>query len=301
MTMKMKLELDTLRTIANYRILSVTQITSLLFKNKKAARRRINRLGDMGLLENVGFSRTGGRDETLYSVSPRGASLLREENVLPCKTPNKWITREGVFAVDHQILMNWFHVHLEYVARQFDNMECNVLTENSPFHLKESGDVPVISVPAPDSDDNTKAKSFVPDATFSLTDNKQEKTVLFFLEVDRGTESLDGPEGFAQKIINYKHYFRSERYKYYERICLRELNGFRLLVLTHVAKNEVRISRLVREMSPSSFVWVTSAEKMFEQGLAAKIWSAGGDMNADADTILNAKMKMSKNLVRSIK
>ena len=48
---------------------------------------------------------------------------------------------------------------------------------------------------------------FEPDAAFSIYDSNQNKTLLFFLEVDLNTETLAGPKriltDIRQKIINY--------------------------------------------------------------------------------------------------
>jgi hypothetical protein len=63
---------------------------------------------------------------------------------------------------------------------------------------------------------------FTPDAVFAITNAVDSKTLLFFLEVDCGTETLSSPQrdmkDIRQKILNYQWYFQSFKYKRYERI-----------------------------------------------------------------------------------
>lgn len=60
------------------------------------------------------------------------------------------------------------------------------------------------------------------DGVFIITDRESEKSLLFFLEVDMGTETLvnsnSKPIDVRQKIVNYQALFRAGQYKRYEKI-----------------------------------------------------------------------------------
>jgi hypothetical protein len=91
-----------------------------------------------------------------------------------------------------------------------------------------------------------------PDATFSIADRDQSKTLLFFLEVDLGTETLASPKreltDIRQKILNHGTCFDLQVHKRYEKLWSFGLNGFRLLVLTDTLVRLSTLSSLVQEM-----------------------------------------------------
>jgi len=133
---------------------------------------------------------------------------------------------------------------------------------------------------------------FEPDATFSIYDSNQEKTLLFFLEVDLGTEILASPKriltDLRQKILNYGICFDTQMYKRYERLWNCQLNGFRLLFLTDTPSQMSKICSLAREMQPSVFIWVTQKDRMFEDGISANIWARGGRLDTSPQSILGS-------------
>ena len=152
----------------------------------------------------------------------------------------------------------------------------------------------------PSGHDPGKFIGIIPDGVFSITDSEQKKTLLFFLEVDMGTESVAGasptPNNVRQKILNYRGYFQCGRYKRYEKEWNCELNGFRLLILVNMRARLVALCRLVMEMPPSDFIWLTDQEQMFKHGLGAKIWLRGGKDEIPPQSILGAQMAFRSNL-----
>ena len=137
-----------------------------------------------------------------------------------------------------------------------------------------------------------KITSFKPDATFSIYDSNQDKTLLFFLEVDLGTETLASPKrevtDVRQKILNYGICFDTQVYKRYERLWSCQLNGFRLLFLTDTSSRMSTLCSLAREMQPSDFIWVTQKDRMFEDGISADIWARGGRLDTSPQSILGS-------------
>ena len=109
-----------------------------------------------------------------------------------------------------------------------------------------------------------------------------------------GTEtraSLDrNPGDIRQKILNYKALFRAGHYKRYEGIFESTYKGFRLLFLVNSPSRLVSLCRLVQEMPPSDFVWLTEQNQMFSQGLAANIWVRGGKNNNSLQSILGPQL-----------
>ena len=125
-------------------------------------------------------------------------------------------------------------------------------------------------------------------------DTKTKKTLLFFLEVDMGTRPVasfsDSGRDAREKILTYQEYFRSGGYKAYERVLGCTLNGFRLLFLSETQARLSGLCLLCATMGGTDFVWATDRERMFSQGLAAAIWTAGGDMRDRPKSIVGERL-----------
>ena len=137
-----------------------------------------------------------------------------------------------------------------------------------------------------------KGVKFTPDAVFAIADSVAGKTCLFFLEVDRGTETIVSPKrdmtDVRQKIVNYQWYFHSGGYKRYEQVFKANLRGFRLLFLASTHGRLVALCKLAQEMKPSNFVWLTECGRLFADGVSAGIWAKGGDLQARQQSILGS-------------
>ena len=109
-----------------------------------------------------------------------------------------------------------------------------------------------------------------------------------------GTETLASPKrnrrDVRQKILNYREYFRSERYKRYEQTWNCDLRGFRLLFVTHTADRLAAVCRLVRDISPTGFIWLTDQARLFDKGVSAEVWAPGGRLGAQLESILGSRM-----------
>ena len=70
----------TLECIAEYRMLSVTQLAVILHKSRQVVRKRLKDLEKAGLIEVVGreFGRGRGRPENSLGVTERSVNILKE-------------------------------------------------------------------------------------------------------------------------------------------------------------------------------------------------------------------------------
>ena len=126
---------------------------------------------------------------------------------------------------------------------------------------------------------NDADDGFIPDGVFSIRNEQQNKRLLFFLEVDRSTESIasaQNPVSISQKIRSYRSYFQTKGYKRYEKKWMEDLDGFRVLFLTNTPRRRDSISTLLRTNPSLNFVWITDKEQMFRHGISASIWVKGG-------------------------
>jgi hypothetical protein len=191
-------------------------------------------------------------------------------------------------------LLNWFRIHLHQIEKAIPKLHVRYLSPSSSFSPRRNGGHFSFLERVPTNGQTQQSIEFVPDGVFSITDEERQKSLLFFIEIDMGTESLAGPKrdprDVRQEIINYQTYFRIGRYKRYEEIWECKLNGFRLLFLTHAGNRLAALCGLVQEMPPSDFIWLTDQERMVKHGLSANIWARGGRIEAPLQSILGEEM-----------
>ncbi len=290
-----KNDLALLASIAENRILTLTQIAAVHQKRKQVVRRRMRALQEAGLIcsKKGALGRSRGRPEKQISLTETGADLLRSNFSDFKEIPNDKLTADKLRCVDHQVLLNWFRIHLGHLGHIIPQLSVRFSSSIFPFMLGGQSLEPSLSEENM-CEGHHELKGFAPDGVFSLTHEGKGKTLLFFLEVDMGTESIAsigrGPRDLRQKILNYQQFFRDNRYKPYEKNWDCSLDGFRLLFLTTTGSRMVPICNLIQSIPPSDFIWVTTMEQMFSHGLSGKIWVRGGRRNAPEESILGSEL-----------
>ena len=283
-------------SIAEHQVLTVSQVTAIQHRSRQVVRRRLNKLEHAGLIISTtrGFGQSRGRPEKTVSLTKDGISLLSSIYSTLQDVPVNKVNAEKIRCMEHQLLTNWFRIHLCQIEYTMPQLSVQFLSPTSPFLRQDHSDVPLIFEQLPTEGHSKNPNGFTPDGVFSITHRERKKVILFFLEVDMGTESVASlkrdPRDIRQKIINYQQYFQSERYKRYENTWNCSLKGFRLLFLTNTNGRLAVLSRLVQEMPPSDFIWLTSLDQMFSHGLSAEIWTRAGKQEGPSESILGPSM-----------
>lgn len=298
---------DILTQLVECRMLTITQLSAFSLRSRQVVRRNIRNLISKDLIsfKEQGYGQGPGRPEKIIFLTEKGFGLLKNEGflsdraILGVKIPSK------NHLVDHQLLTNWFHLHLRHMTKVVPQLYATFLYANT-YALKENSNVSLkeqVEIEA----GLKKPVKFYPDGVFSLTykGNNNPKSLLFFLEVDMGTETLAGENqnsnNILQKVINYQALFLSKGYKRYEPIFKADLNGFRLLFITTTHSRMVSICRFIQDIPPSNFIWVTDQKRMFSKGLSAAIWTCGDKTDAPRQSILGPKHACESPLIDTIK
>jgi hypothetical protein len=279
---------------AEYRVLTVSQVAAIFRKSRQVMRRRLHDLEERGLVEVVGteFGRGRGRPENSLGLAEHGIDVLKERGLLGQDVLYEKVLGDSLFAKDHQLLLNWFRIHLMGIGRMLSRVSIKVFAHKSLYIPKGQDGRIVITDCSPVPGSGIKGIKFTPDAVFAITDSVAGKTCLFFLEVDRGTEIVASPKrdmiDIRQKIVNYQWYFHSGGYKRFEEVFAAKFRGFRLLFLTSTHGRLVALCQLAQEMKPSNFIWLTECGRLFVGGASAEIWARGGDLQAPQQSILGS-------------
>ena len=289
-----KHDLKLLTSLADYRALGIRQIAVLHQRNVQALRRRLNVLADHGFIEvaTQGFGRGRGRPKCLVSIAERGIDLLRVENVLAVDVPDDCVAARDMRCLEHQLLVNELRLQVEQIPRLAPGLTTRFFAAASALVPRREDGRSLICEDLRVRSGPSGGGRFTPDGVFALAHAELGKTLLFFLEADMGTETLASPRrtksDVRQKIVNYQAYFRLRMYKRYEPILGCHLKGFRLLLLGVSSSRFGSLCRLVREMPPAGFVWLTDRQSLLSHGAWAPIWTPGGRLGPPLESILGS-------------
>ena len=284
-------DLRMLKMVAEHGMLTPGHIALARAWNQEAVARRLRELQGQGWLtgEARGFGRKRGRPRKLLRITAEGVSLLAEKGKLPGGIDDDEICAPPRGSIDHLLLLNWLLMHVLALSRRVPFLSTYILSSVSPLLPQDSKGPSLLQdrVKLPESN---KPESFVPDAAFCVHHQETDQSLLFFAEVDMNTEDMSNPDrrpgDVRNKIRCYQTYFETELYKRYEGIWKLKLNGFRLLFLANEHAGLLKLCRLVREMPPSDFVWLTDQRSLLAKGLCAAIWVQGGREDEDRRSIL---------------
>ena len=179
-----------LKMIAEYRILTVTQLSALTLRSPQVIRRRLRILNNEGILtvRARGYGRNLGRPEDLIILTEKGMGLFLQGKKNPL-TPSEYIADkmvESIF-VDHELLVNWFRIHLIQIERVIPVLSIEYFSSQAVPFEQGSNKPPLLLERVPSNGEQEELTEFIPDGAFSITQREKKKTLLFFLEVDMGT------------------------------------------------------------------------------------------------------------------
>jgi len=280
-------DIEILKTVAEYRILTTSQLTLLIFPSQQMARKKVRELKAVGLLKMAErpSDSSAGRPESLVCLTSMGLKVLKDSGEVDAGTIGDQITNLDFRSLGHQLLVNWVWIHLAQLVRQRSYLKVDILSSSIHRGRYE------ISLPDP-----RIATSIIPDGIFSITDTKQGKSLLFFLEVDMGTETLSSSDtkttDIRKKILSYQQVFRAGSYKQFEEVPPALFRGFRTLFVANTQARSLQLCRLVRSVPATDFIWLADQHSLFKSGISARIWTKGGDTKFGLHSILGVSQSL---------
>ncbi len=278
-------ELGLLSAIAEYRVLNISQLSFLLSSSQQMIRRKVGELSKVALIEVMRqpLGGSAGRPENVVYLRADGVQTLKEQGALDPSTPTELFTRIDLRTLGHQLLTNWFRINLSILSRFQSVLTVSFLS------LARDGAWYVTANSGSDSVANV-----IPDGIFAISEANHGKSLLFFLEVDMGTETLSSSnpqtKDIRKKIISYQHMFTDNRYKELEGPLGGTFNGFRILFLAPSRKRLDQLCHLVAAMPNIGFIWLTDSDSLFQRGASATIWAKAGDFQGERHSILGPSL-----------
>jgi hypothetical protein len=271
-------DVDLLISVCELRYLSSSQVQRLHFPSLQTANRRLR------LLEHERYVRRfrgPGVDEDIVMLTEKGAAVVAERLDVPLEQlpwKRKRSTPKNPYFLAHFLAITDFRLDLvEAADRLADVSLLGFIPEYRGTKTNRGGMEKYIRDSLPLRHGIGRI-SHTPDGVFALV--RSERKALFFLEVDRGTETLaDSTHGFLKTISFYLNFVIGKRYQRYQKDFKTEepFRAFRVLVATSSTKRLENIRRLGGDInfSPAHakrFIWLAEIDKINLENMFSPIW-----------------------------
>ena len=125
-----KNDLALLASIAEHEVLSVGQLSALSQRSRQVLRRRLRILESEEIIavKEGGYGRSRGRPEGLIFLTEDGAMLLKDNGILSNNVACTTNKKADFIFVAHELLVNWFRIHLTQMERVIPQLSVNYLS-----------------------------------------------------------------------------------------------------------------------------------------------------------------------------
>jgi hypothetical protein len=269
--------------IYNYRTLSTRQIERLHFPSLQTAQRRLRILAAAGYIKKFEALNI---DDDLYQISQSGINRIAANlkvSVNALKWPRASEPPKDYYFLNHLLAINDFRISLRLACLN-DSSDIRLLGW-IPEYFGEKRDKYGLVKYLKDSlyDDQQNLITHTPDALFALTN--EEAAALFFLEIDRGTETIsDESKGVLKCLKFYLYYLTNKQFQRYQEDFHRAFKFCRILFVTSSAARVNNIRGILgnyffpRDKNIKSMIWLTDRTNISEDKLFKPIWLSG-DIN----------------------
>jgi hypothetical protein len=260
-----------LRSLAQFRVLSVAQLERLHFPSRQTARRRLRLLAGEKL---VRITRPAGLTERVVQLREAGARLLRG-----AAGSETGITAPDVvhpLFIQHALQVAEFCLRMTSACSEHTGVRClGVLHDRVAGHGQAalarhlSGEMATA---------HGEVIRHCPDAAIALEHRGQ--AALFFLEIDRGTEVIGREERGVGKILRY--YLHALMHNHHQRLrrdfgVTEEFRGFRVLFVTSSSRRleHIRARGGAMPFEPAlakRFIWLATETVLKDERLLEHRW-----------------------------
>ena len=238
-----------IRFVIMYGCLTTAQIANLFCMGIKNTQRRLRKLVQAGgYLRRVSLPvLSKGGNPSLFYLGEQGSQLTNTPSYKPRLT----------LGLSHQLKNTDLLIQIILSFRNSPVVECHVMPEHL---IKIAG------------------QEIIPDGAFLL--KKQNKSALFFIENDSGTEVAQSPtfnQDIDAKFSGYVEMFRqNNNIQLYNDFFDCELNRFRVLFITSSPRRLTSIYSIASDKDPYGFIWLTTMTEFKRRGIAANIFQVPG-------------------------
>jgi hypothetical protein len=258
-----------------YHYLNLPQIQALHFPSTKTAYRRLQQLVDGKYIKSFTAPSIAGRIFYLHKEGAEVVAAHMQVTIDNLKWHRPSSSPKDYFFLRHFLAINDFRVA---VTRACQNCPLGLrgfipeyvgetVGGNVKKYLRDS----IFDIQNP-----RQSLSHTPDAAFAL--EKDGKVALFFLEIDRGTETVSDPaKGLLKGIVFYLNLWVNGKLQRYEQDFHYEFKNFHTLIITTSQRRLQNIREAVTKypfpkLQAKRFLW--GATEVTKENLFLPIWQS---------------------------
>ncbi|MBI1280114.1 MAG: hypothetical protein GC179_18440 [Anaerolineaceae bacterium] len=254
-------DLEVLKAVYEYRALTHTQLTHLVFENNhpSIATKRLYMLYHNGYLERLFLPARGGVavSPTVYLLGEKGAQELSLRGEYLNFYWAKDHLKVGTLFLSHSLAISEFRLKMTLACRAAG---IPIVEWRGERELKKDYDKVTVTSPS----GVTRSLPIIPDSYFVLETAKGKRHLV--LELDRGT--MEGKR-FRAKVEGYTEYFKSGAYK--ERFGTKSL---RVLTVTESQRRMKNLKAITERAGGKSRFWFASLETLTAENILAEtVWN----------------------------
>lgn len=260
------------------RYLSVGQVQRLHFPSEQTTYRRLRALRKSALVQMFSAPNI---ESSIVHLDKAGADIVAghlQVDPAELRWKEKSRTPKDYYFLNHFLAINDFRIALQQAC---ENSLVNLLgfiPESYGEKTSKGGVTKYIRDVVCDIKTRRESIGHTPDAVFAL--QKDGKSALFFLEIDRGTETVsDADKGVLKCVRFYLNYLADGKYQRYAGdFGCAEFKGFRALIIT-TSDTRLKNCRLAAKslefpVQGKRFVWVSTYERINKDGPLEQVWQS---------------------------
>jgi len=276
-----------LTLLLDHRMATGEQLARILGRNQRALSRRMTSLECENIVRTFQADASGsrGRPPMVYTLSEAGVDILVDRDAVSTDIADAILERTEPRQVNHHLAINNFRIALASIGTRYPELTLDALDTGSPCTFAKDDElVPKMTLEGCDG------REVRPDVVTCIADRARAKPLLFFVEVDRGTEPIVRERGSSirQKVETYRQLFREGGHLSWQAFWDRPFKGFRVLFVCHTPKRAMSIGRALAPGPSSDFFWITDEDKLEAAGIAGHIWMRGGACDASLESMLGS-------------
>lgn len=272
--------------IYKMRYLSIAQIQRLHFPSEQTTYRRLRVLRATG---HVQMFSSPNIDSSIVHLDKAGANVVAgqlEVDLDQLRWKETSRTPKDYYFLRHFLAINDFRIVLQQACAASPIRLLGFIPESYGEQTSKGGVTKYIRDAVCDIKNKSETVGHTPDAVFAL--ERDGKAALFFLEIDRGTETVsDAQKGVLKCVRFYLNYLADAKYQRYTRdFGCGEFKGFRALIIT-TAEQRLKNCRDAAKLldfpvQGKRFIWVSTYERIEKDGPLGSVWQS---LDTDDDRV----------------
>lgn len=263
------------REFFEHGILTARQLTRLgYFPNEKKCRDRLRLLNKEGYLNFCQKPQFGiGRAEYVYCLNKRKITEITQ--LLGCTAEEICVARPAYspFLLHHLAIID-FCICVRNACKKSGEYEAHLIPEYKRWEgkqdrLKKSTSQNIVF----------KGSNFeiIPDAVICLTRRKDMLKSLIFLEIYRGTQTMEGHKhSIQQKLEAYAAYLEQKGFECFSESLAYPFKGFRVLLIVHSVSSLEKLKSICQRIVNGLF-WLAVVNDITADTFFKPIWHVSGE------------------------